>query len=266
MIVSYENNFVFIRIPKCASTTSEYIIRESNIINPYIDICTGVEEADTYETYWAGWNGGRYSQSHILPHINTKHLHNFFPIPPHLMTEIKHLKWEQLLQTGLVTKNMECIAVLRNPLDRFLSVARFLFFDCNGKLLSSSLLSSLYGFSINYFCPYPIKDFFNVFWDAVQNIDNVKPIKNLVPRIKSAKKYLMDYQFSYTHDNATHWAIENLDTKIYEFITKHGGKINNIVRLKNMDKSVQLGTLTKDRQQKLFELYEKDLILWEKAK
>src|SRR6056300_1389485 len=106
MIISYKNNFALIAIPKCGTHSVEPAVRMSGILDPAIDICTGVHNSHG--------------------ELNFEPIHSLFTF--HTI----HASWTDLLEKKLVTEDMQCIAVVRHPVDRFLSTVSFTLFNKQG--------------------------------------------------------------------------------------------------------------------------------------
>ena len=107
MVVSYSNNFIFLRVPKNASSSlAEYFVR--NKCNKDTDMWTSVNDCGI-------------KQNKIPQDIITKYAYHYRHI---------HLTLQELVDNALITHTeateMKKIVVMRNPLHRQLSLFFFL--------------------------------------------------------------------------------------------------------------------------------------------
>ena len=117
MVVSYSNNFIFLRVPKNASSSlAEYFVR--NKCNKETDMWTMVNDCGIKE-------------NKIPKDVIKKYAHQYRHI---------HLTLQELVDNALITpiqaNDMKKIVVIRNPLHRQLSL---FFFLCRNKKRDNSV-------------------------------------------------------------------------------------------------------------------------------
>ena len=245
MIISYKNNFALIAIPKCGTHSVEPAVRMSGILDPSIDICTFL-----YPSYdELNFEHIRLQHEKISPNISVQSLSQM--LPQNNVTSLCHLSWNDLLEKKLVNENMKCIAVVRHPVDRFLSVVSYALFDEQGQP---------WDIKTNHAMGEGGKGIYNGFWDnfysSVGTTDQPLPYSSV----------FMRKQTSFLNDDPTVYKIENLAPRITELIESFGGKAPPIGhKNKSKPRPDNDRLLTKDRQQQLLDFYQDDFILWEKA-
>lgn len=234
MIISYKHNFVYISVPKCASTSAVKAITQSRILDKKMDIWPGknpgsiqhLKFSKQWQTPWG------YKWSHKVSMASNPVLH----------PSMRYVSWDQLLKGGLVKETMDCFATVRNPIDRFLSTISY-FLSRRGIDAKDSDYSR--------------------FWDTLDDVDNedelIKSFNN--------RTYLIRSQTSYLSDNPTAFKIENFEPRIRELIQQFGGTVPSIQHANaTIERPPTDQLLTKERQQQILDFYEDDLILWENAK
>lgn len=116
MVVSYSNNFIFLRVPKNASSSlAEYFVRN---------------KCDKEKDMWTMVNDCGIRENKVPKDIIRKYAHQYRHI---------HLTLQELVDNALITpteaSDMKKIVVIRNPLHRQLSL---FFFLCRNKKRVSS--------------------------------------------------------------------------------------------------------------------------------
>ena len=243
MIISYKNNFALIAIPKCGTHSVEPAVRMSGILDPSIDICTCVYNFhnelnfEHIRVQYGKISAFVPSLSQVLPKKNTMSL--------------SHISWTYLLEKKLVNEDMKCIAVVRHPVDRFISTVSYGVFNKQGVPRN---------IEINRAISTGGKGIYNCFWDnfysSVGAVNQPRPYSGV----------FLNKQTSFLNDDPTVYKIENLVPRITELIESFGGEAPPIGHEnKSKPRPANDRLLTKDRQQQILEFYQDDFILWEKA-
>ena len=209
MVVSYSNNFIFLRVPKNASSSlAEYFVR--NKCNKETDIWTGVNDAGI-------------THNKIPRSIMAKYSRHYRFI---------HLTLQELVDNSLINnedaKTMKKIVVIRNPLHRQLSL---FFFLCRNKNSNRSVQEFRHQFkngkhesdTNNIFTQTeyakldgniaPNVDFWK-YEDVNNKINNLEKRKSGIRPQKNMDELVAEY-----YDDATRQAVLNYyaeDMKIYE--------------------------------------------------
>jgi hypothetical protein len=186
-----------------------------------------------------------YVDIHWVPTVNS---------PPNTHIFLRHMTWNDLMQRGLVNQNMQCIATIRHPVDRFLSaVSHYLFLDHATQGVENS------------------GDAYNNFWDRFMSCPekltrhaetNDEDFDHAVCLFKS---FLGKKQTDFLSDQAIVWQSKNFAPQITALVEQCGGTITGIPHVRKFDRPPRDALLTKDRQQQILEFYQDDFILWEKA-
>lgn len=128
MIVSYENNFVFVRVLKVGSTSCQAMLVDSGILG----------EADIYTGYRNDVNDVPVSGKN-LPSLTVEQVRGVSPyaIPKDILVEnqlfplLGHLTPTEMVRLGIISEtqlqNMTLVGVIREPIQRFISAW---FFSC----------------------------------------------------------------------------------------------------------------------------------------
>jgi len=245
MIISYKNNFALISIPKCGTHSIEPAVRMSGILDPAIDICTRVHNSHDELNF----EHIRLQHEKTLPNTSVQSMSQM--LPQNNVTSLCHFSWRELLEKKLVTEDMQCIAVVRHPVDRFLSIVSYALFDKRGVP---------WDIKTNHAIGQGGKGIYNCFWDnfysSVGTANQPLPYSSVFLR----------KQTSFLDDNPTVYKIENLAPRITELIESFGGKAPPIGHEnKSKPRPANDRLLTKERQQQLLDFYQDDFILWEKA-
>lgn len=184
MIVSYSNDFCFVRIPKCGSTTCSVAIHDSGIL-AIDDICAEIEggETDTYRKP-VNWS---LSEKLLDLHLAQGYNGNI----QGMAQMVKHAPFHTMMRAGLVDSEMPCYATFRNPIDRFFSISHFI--------------------GLKHDVPADI----NETWDMFKDGSNV---------FHQYSEMFRKPQYYWLGENNTVWNIENLDDWLNQFMKDYGGK------------------------------------------
>ena len=152
-----------------------------------------------------------------------------------------HMPWELLIELELAKESMECIAFIRNPIDRVLSALSFFFKSRRVDFQESD---------------------FSYFWDGYLADSD----EGRIDEFKTRGAYTMEHQHSFLNDNPTVYKLENFGPRITELVERCGGTVKEVLHLnKSEERPPNDQLLTKERQQQILEFYQDDFILWEKA-
>ena len=233
MIISYKHNFAVVNIPKCGSNSTAKVIGDSGILDEKQDIWPGRKTPIKHPAFlyprtkpWnKPWRGKLRTTSR-----------------PVLNSGARHLPWELLIDLGLAKETMECIAFVRNPIDKVLSAISF-FFETRGVEIKESD--------------------FSYFWDGyLADSDEER-----IDEFKMRGAYTMEYQHSYLNQDPTVYKLENFGPRITELVERCGGTVKEVLHLnKSKERPSNDQLLTKERQQQILDFYADDFILWENAK
>lgn len=227
MIVSYNHDFCFVRIPKCGSTTCSVSIYDSGILEED-DICAEIEHSEGSETYRKPIN---WTVNERLLDLHLVHGGYYNDDVASVPQFVRHAPFHTMLRAGLVDEQMPCYAVMRNPLDRFFSIAEFI--------------------GTKHDVPKDI----NETWDKYYDGEDVFYQYSMMMRRP---------QHYWLGNENTVWNIEHLDYWLKSFIEERGGKYVARHDKKN-DRYREHQWMTKDRQFQLLDLFEEDLVLWEES-
>lgn len=120
MVVSFTNNFIFLRVPKNASTTvSAHFIQ--NGCNPRFDTWTRIHEINAKDV-------------NVPPAVFENHNHDWHYV---------HLSLNEIIKCGVVTeeqaREMDVINIIREPFERQLSLFFFRYKESNPTVGSKTL-------------------------------------------------------------------------------------------------------------------------------
>lgn len=295
MIISYSNNFAFIRIPKTGSTSATVMIYDSDILDKKIDCCTGIEngsfgklkdepdglravDGTGREEFNINFNYKLLDENLLIErHKNSlliaKTLRGKYKIKERVRgADFKmdinissgifnvlymHNTWNSLYRCGLVDDDIECISTIRHPIDRFISICYF-FERGTGQ----------WSFGTND--DRARKNYFG------KSVLTEEGINGIVDRIIDGRSVFMEFeeiflkpQHYWIKEGATVWNTENVVDWAAEFVNKKGGAIKEEMWAKNNKKRprdyLNPDIITLDRQKYLLDRFEKDFLLWENS-
>lgn len=296
MIISYSNDFAFIRIPKTGSTSAAVMIYDSDILDKKIDYCTGIENGsfsehkDEPEGLRSVDGTGRDSfnmsfdyklldeellterhKNSVLAVRNLKGRYKIkerarsdnFKIEVNISSGIlqvlyMHNTWNSLYKCGLVDTNMECISTIRHPIDRFISICYFFERGTEHWLVGKAKDEEI---GRKYYG---------------KSILTEEGINGIVDRVmdgqdafKEFEEIFLKPQHYWIKEGATVWNTENVVDWATEFVNKKGGAIKEEMWAKNNKKRprdyLNPDIITLDRQKYLLDRFEKDFLLWENS-
>lgn len=225
MIVSYSGDFCYVRIPKCGSTTCSVSIYDSGILEAD-DICAEIENSCGSDTYRKAIN---WSLSEKLLDVGLVQTLNCNIL--NVAQFIRHAPFRVMAKAGLVDPLMPCYAVMRNPIDRFFSIAHFI--------------------ATKHDVPKDI----NETWDRFASGQDV---------FYQYTRMFRQPQHYWLGEDNTVWNIENLNYWLRQFIEERGGSYEPR-HDKGNDRHRDYSAMTKDRQLQLLDRFQEDLQLWEEA-
>ena len=245
MIICNSNNFVVTRAQKTAGTSLEMYILESGLVNT---------DTDTY-TLEGGFANWEEFKAYSDAHNNLK----YSELPRELFGSSlleAQTPFSDLVSQGLVNADMPCIGGIRHPLE---GVASFFYSANIRQAIDEKSNLEKFGYPLDvdanrkkhYSEP-------NASWDLVfvhtWDTHHIQTINNS--------------QTSHYPDHAELFNVENIHEHVSKFIGDKGGKVPTQrinIRGSDHDPTYYLETLTADRKQRTLEIFEKDLIAWEKA-
>lgn len=246
MIISYSNNFVFIRTPRAAGTSMAFYLFKSGLIDPQTDIYKVEGSFSTWEEF------DQFISSDGLEFANLprelKSLESMAPV---------RRTFDDLRAKSAIPADMPCIATIRNPLERMASGYAYICKDVEravnerkGKIGPGlrELLDKLTP-NVNMYLDY-----------AMEHYNGTKPMHQWYA------------QSHYFPDHAELFNIENIHEHANKFISDRGGVVSDRIELRRNphiftpDQTETIfADLTADRRQKILDTFEKDFVLWEKA-
>ena len=240
MIISYSENFCFIRIPKSASTTAEVGLYDMGFVDEsYGDICSGIEDDDKLDFKIVSSrepinypHPGSKVQLRLLDEdivFFKEDIGNVNKLRQHIW----HTSYKKLLSSGLIDDGIERISTIRNPIERFVSITYY----------------------IGGYSKEPIHQDPNVAWDR---------FKNDIPTFAAWDAMFKKPQHYYVKESATLWNVDNLYDWLERFAKERGKEYVKPYHHKNNKKNQKI-KLTEDRQQEILDMYEKDFLLWEQS-
>jgi hypothetical protein len=248
MIISYSNNFVFIRIPRAAGTSMAFYLFKSGLVDPHTDVYKVEGSFSTWKDF------DKFISNDGLEFANLpRELKSIESMAPVRRT------FDDLRAKSAIPADMPCIATIRNPLERLASGYSYICKDVetylaenNGVVYPGGLIEDL----MKNLMPNV-----NMFWDYVlEHFNGAKPMH---------KWYPQNYYFP---EHAELFNIENLHEHASKFILDKGGVVSERIELRSNphiftpDQTETIfADLTPDRRQKILDTFAKDFELWEKA-
>jgi hypothetical protein len=234
MIICYSKKFTFIRIPKTASTTASLLIYDSGVLDHTRDIVLGIEDGTVRHE----------PEGTARRPMNIPNSWDFKPIDiekPNFklhLNRIRHASFNSLVKKQFIKSDMTCYSTIRNPIDRFISIVYF-----NAKYGKEN--------------PIQAPEQVNEVWDKFCSGETVFDDADYLLRIP---------QYTFLNDEPILWNTENIHEHALEFGKKYDVSISKtIAKAKYSNERVRDWNLclTKQRQEQVLEMYEKDFLLWE---
>ena len=246
MIISYSNNFVFIRTPRAAGTSMAFYLFKSGLIDPQTDIYK-------VEGSFSAWED--FDQF-----ISTDGL-EFANLPKELkslesMAAVRRT-FDDLEAKSAIKADMPCIATIRNPIERMASGYAYICRDTQRAIDDNNgAITSGVQWLIDNVTPNV-----NMYWDAaLAHYNGSQPMH---------KWYTQSHYFP---DHAEVFNIENLHQHASKFISEKGGTVSEPIELRrNTDiftpdqTETVFADLTADRRQAMTDLFAKDFEIWERS-
>ena len=246
MIISYSNNFVFIRTPRAAGTSMAFYLFKSGLIDPKTDIYKVEGSFSTCEDF------DQFISTDGLEFAN-------------LPRELKSLEkmaavrrtFDDLRAKSAIQADMPCIATIRNPIERMASGYAYICRDTQRAIDDNhGAITSGVQWLIDNVTPNV-----NMYWDtALAHYNGSQPMH---------KWYTQSHYFP---DHAEVFNIENLHQHASKFISEKGGTVSEPIELRrNTDiftpdqTETVFADLTDDRRQAMTDLFAKDFEIWEKS-
>jgi hypothetical protein len=247
MIICNSNNFAVTRAQKTGGASLEMYILESGLVNTDTDIYTlegGFANWQEFKAYSEANENLKYSD---LPSNGSLVGNQLFEA---------QTSFYELVSQGRVNADMPCIGGIRHPLEWLASLFYYANIrkdiDAKENMEKRGYRLDSDDFKEKHFSePNASWDFvFELYWGEKHIQENLKA------------------QTSYYPDHAELFNIENIHEHVSKFIGDKGGKVPTQrinIRGSDHDPTYYLETLTADRKQRTLEIFEKDLIAWEKA-
>lgn len=246
MIISYSNDFVFVRIPKCASTTCAVGLYDMGlVVESEGDICSGIEGSDHGQNKTEGRGSGRLpinypyggskTQNPLLDH-NLVNFGQFVNDTKVHRQHIWHTPYHKMVEVGLVEEGMPCVSTIRHPVSRFMSIVSYL---------------TTFGKKSDYV----LSEDPNSAWDRFKEGEVTFSMWDAL--FKAPQNYFVP-------EGATLFNVENTYDWLERFSKEKGVEYIKPEHFKN-NKENQKILLTEARQQEIMEWFEDDLLLWEKS-
>ena len=239
MIISYSNDFVFIRIPKCASTTCVVGLYDMGFVDELKgDMCTGIEKSGDVgipESHRNPINWPDPGHEAILKLLDND-IVTFYNTSNNALAyrqHVWHSPYHKVVESGLIEEGMPCVSTIRHPVDRFISITAYVDAAPNKETINDP----------------------NIAWDGFKNNEMVFDMWS--DMFKHPQSY-------YVSDDAQLWNVENVYDWLDKFAIEKNVIYNRPYHYKNnkMNQTIQL---TENRKQEIVDRFEDDYLLWEKS-
>lgn len=206
MIISYSRKFCFIRVPKAGSTTAAMSIVDSGVLDANTDYCSNSIEF---------CQQGREPYAHQVPAL--------------LAHDRTHQSVHQYRELGMLPDDFAIYSTIRNPVDRFCSMVRFLFRDTNP----------------------------NRVWDVVSDWieHDTFDASALLYSTQNLRDRIVLPQHAWFGDDATLWCVEHLDAHLENFL-------GHVPPRERVNPRQSRGALTPDNHDAILSHYAQDFALW----
>jgi hypothetical protein len=244
MIICNSHNFTVIRAPKTGGTSLELYIIDSGLLDSTTDVYALEGGFTTIEEFKA------YSDTH--GELDFHQIDKEFRGVEYLADAQK--PFSKLVEEGKVASDMPCIGGIRHPLERLASL--YYYANLRNEIANNNYIKAHGEPSPTY------EDQKKMFGEPDASWDLV---------FRQAAKQLAFYltpQMDYYPDHAQLFNVENMNEHASQFILDKGGNVPAqplSLRASGNDPSYYLNNLSEDRKQMSLEIYEKDLLAWEKA-
>jgi hypothetical protein len=226
---------VFIRPPKTGSTTLALYVADSGLLNKKHDF----REWELGQAMWMDDGSVDMSNYHSTPEVyaeanTTVSLPPVRPVPPNAPRPLLHGSYANGVEAGKYTTSAKCIATVRHPIDRFMSIIHV-------RAAPN--------------CPpfYPAQEDLNAY---------------LAERLHwHERPVLFQDQHKLYNDTPILWNTENIHEHATAYFATNGGVIRQRwhARRNGRRPAGIADQLTSEIKQKILTRYEKDFLLWEKA-
>ena len=246
MIICNSHNFAVTRAQKTGGSSIEIYILQSGLVD---------ESTDEYAL-----EGGFSSWQEYKNFSDNNHNLHYKDIPKELWGEDSlrkaQITFAELVEQGKIAENMPCIGGIRHPFEWLASL--FYYANVRREIHNAQVLAEgkelgTYEKLMNEYYPEPDSS-----WDFV-----FRKYLSMAEIQRSLKP-----QTDYYPDHAQLFNIENIHEHVSKFIADKGGIVPTErvqVRKSNNDPTYYINNLSDDRKKMTLEIYEKDLIAWEKA-
>jgi hypothetical protein len=246
MIICNSNNFVVTRAPKTGGTSLSLYILQSGLVDSEKDEHTLEGDFDSWEKF------KEFGESHN----NLSYLEIPENLYNHMNLSEAQTPFSELVSQGRVSEKMPCVGSIRHPLEWLASLYYYANLRRTSTARKNLIEKGAYSerdlvMEINIKEPNRSFDFFfDDMWEhgVVQEV--ARP------------------QSDYYPDHAKLFNTENIHEHVSEFILSKGGTVPERINFRKSDNdpTYYVQSLTADRKQRALDMYEKDLVLWEKAR
>jgi hypothetical protein len=227
---------VFIRPPKTGSTTLALYVADSGLLNKKHDFRVW----ELGKAMWMDDGSVDMSNYHSTPEVyaeanTTVSLPPVRPVPPNAPRPLLHGSYAKGVEVGKYTTSAKCIATVRHPIDRFMSIIH----------VSAS----------SKYPPFdPAKEELNEYVAERLSSDAYPTL------------YFGD-QHTFYNDAPILWNTENIHEHASAYFATNGGVIRQRWYARRNGRRLPgiADQLTSEIKQKILTRYEKDFLLWEKA-
>ena len=259
MIISRSHHFVFLRVPKVASTSVAQAIYDSDLVSLQADITPGLEQEQFVE-------GGRSHKGRVP--INAQPLsalmksrqrfewESWWPWPRQNRMFFMHATYAQLVAMNLIEPGLPSYATIRRPVDRFLSIWSFLLRG----------LRSMGAEHERVFreAPTHVREILeldpNGFCDAFLTVQPDAAMRQTpLVFIELFRKG----QLYWGNEETCYWAVENLADDLARLFAEKGVEPVALPHLKRDRGKQERKVLTEGRQKVLMDFFARDFTRWE---
>ncbi len=259
MIISNSHNFVFLRVPKVASTSVTTAIYDSDLVSLGKDFCPGIEHEyfakdDRSHKGRLAINGQLFANT--ARRNQTFSWESWWPWPKSNPMFFAHATYNQMVEMNLIKNDIPSFATIRNPVDRFLSVWSFLFHGLRTMNPANQAVFDNAPPELAKLLNLDPNEFHDVFFNL--KIDGY---------LKKTPLVFLDLfrkpQTYWGTKNTEYWPIESLNSSLNKLFEIKGVQTHLVQHHKKDRNTSKRTLLTPDRQINIINNFEVDYSLWE---